>query len=561
MLSGLMMDYPLTLNTIVEHAGRMSPRKTIKTKQPDGSWREYSYAEFQRRVRRLGNALAALGLEPGERVATFAWNNYQHLELYFGIPCAGAVCHTLNIRLSHEQLKYIIDHAEDKIIFVDGTLLPLIEPIADQLRTVRHFVLFNAEADQAGKLPNVLHYEELMAAASDDYDWRCADENMALGLCYTSGTTGLPKGVLYSHRSMMLHTLGVLQAAALGPTEADVVLPVVPQFHAMAWGLPYAATWVGASIVMPGPHLQPAPLADMIESERVTIAAGVPTIWNGLYHELRQNPRDISSITQLVVGGSAMPRGLIEAYERDFGVNVVHAWGMTEMSPIGSVAKLQSQHQDLDAASRWDVKAKQGYFVPGVDARIADDEGKELPWDGETMGELQVRGYWVAGQYYKREDDAEHFTDDGWFRTGDVGAIDRDGYMTITDRTKDLVKSGGEWISSVDLENMLISHPDVREAAVIAVPDERWGERPLAVLVPLDGEYDPQALNAYLLEHFPKFWLPDRYIVVEEIPKTGVGKMDKKVLRQLHADGELGPHPKPLPGGSVSTRPHKEGGA
>ncbi|MCY4062987.1 MAG: long-chain fatty acid--CoA ligase [Chloroflexi bacterium] len=539
MLSGLMMDYPLTLNTIVEHASRMTPRKTIKTKQPDGGWHEYNYADFYRRVKKLGNVLEALGVEPGDRVATFAWNSYQHLEFYFGIPCAGAVVHTLNIRLSPEQLKFIIDHAEDKVVFVEGSLLPLIEPIADQLKTVERFVLFNMADGQSSCLPKAAHYEDLMAAASDDYKWRCADENMALGLCYTSGTTGMPKGVLYSHRSMMLHTLGVLQAAALGPTEADVVLPVVPQFHAMAWGLPYAAAWVGANIVMPGPHLQPAPLAEIIESERVTIAAGVPTIWNGMYHELRSNPRDISSITQLVVGGSAMPRGLIEAYERDFGVNVVHAWGMTEMSPIGSVAKLQTRHYDLAEEHRWDIKAKQGYFVPGVDARIVDDDGRELPWDGATMGELQVRGYWVAGQYYKIENDHEHFTDDLWFRTGDVVTIDEDGFMTITDRTKDLVKSGGEWISSVDLENMLISHPAVLEAAVIAVPDERWGERPLAVLVPLDGEHDPQALNAYLLEHFPKFWLPDAYVVVDEIPKTGVGKMDKKVLRQWHADGKL----------------------
>ncbi len=539
MLNGLMMDYPLTLSTIVEHAKRMTPRKTIKTKLPDGSWHEYTYADFYRRVKRLGNVLEALGVETGDRVATFAWNSFEHLEFYFGVPGAGAVCHTLNIRLSPEQLNFIIDHAEDKVIFIDGTLLPLIEPIAAQLKTVKHFVLFNYDKSRQCSLPNVSHYEDLMAAASDEYEWRCTDENMAMGLCYTSGTTGMPKGVLYSHRSMMLHTLGVLQAAALGPTEADVVLPVVPQFHAMAWGLPYACAWVGATMIMPGPHLKPEPLAEMIESERVTIAAGVPTIWNSLYHELRQHPRDISSITQLVVGGSAMPRGLIEAYERDFNVNVVHAWGMTEMSPIGSVSKLQTQHRNLDAAGRWDIKAKQGYFVPGVDARIVDGDGCELPWDGQTMGELQVRGYWVAGQYFKLEHDHEHFTDDGWFRTGDVVTIDANGYMTITDRTKDLVKSGGEWISSVDLENALISHPDVLEAAVIAVPDETWGERPLAVLVPLDGVYDPTVLNAYLLEHFPKFWLPDQYIVVEEIPKTGVGKMDKKVLRQHYATGEL----------------------
>ena len=540
MLAGLMMDYPLTLSTIAEHAKRMTPRKTIKTKLPTGAWHEYTYADFYGRVKRLGNVLDSLGVRPGDRVGTFAWNTFEHLEFYFGIPGAGAVCHTLNIRLSPEQLKYIIDHAEDKVIFVDGTLLPLIEPIAHELKTVEHFVLFNCDSSRAVELPNVSHYEDLMATASDDYEWRCQDENMAMGLCYTSGTTGMPKGVLYSHRSMMLHTLGVMAAAALGPSESDVVLPVVPQFHAMAWGLPYACAWVGATLIMPGPHLQPEPLAEMIEREGVTIAAGVPTIWNGLYHELRQNPRDISSITQLVVGGSAMPRGLIEAYERDFGVNVAHAWGMTEMSPIGSVSKLQTRHRDLDEAARWDVKAKQGYFVPGVDARIVDDDGRELAWDGATMGELQVRGYWVAGQYYKLEDDHDHFTDDGWFRTGDVATIDEAGYMTITDRSKDLVKSGGEWISSVDLENALMSHEAVLEAAVIAIPDERWGERPLAVLVPLDASWSADELNRYLLQQFPKFWLPDVYLVVNEIPKTGVGKMDKKVLRRLHADGELG---------------------
>ncbi len=539
MLSGLMMDYPLTLDRIVEFARRMTPQKSIRTKLPDGDWHEYSYAEFFRRVKKLGNVLRTLGVEPGDRVGTFAFNNYQHLEFYFGIPGAGAVCHTLNIRLSQEQLKYIINHAEDKVIFVEGALIPALEAIADQLKTVRHFVVFNSDPGAECRLPNALRYEDLMAAASADCEWRCPDENMAMGLCYTSGTTGMPKGVLYSHRSMMLHTMGVLQTAAIGVTEADVVLAVVPQFHAMAWGLPYAAAWVGATIVMPGPHLQPAPLADMIERERVTIAAGVPTIWNGLYHELRRNPRDVSSITQLVVGGSAMPRGLIEAYEDDFGVNVVHAWGMTEMSPIGSVSKLQTRHQALDAAGRWDIKAKQGYFVPGVEARIVDGDGAELPWDGETLGELQVRGFWVAGQYFKTEVDREHFSADGWFRTGDVATIDRNGFMTIADRTKDLVKSGGEWISSVDLENMLISHPDILEAAVIAMPDERWGERPLAVLVPLRGEYDADALNAYLLERFPKYWLPDRYAQVQEIPKTGVGKMDKKVLRQMLADGEL----------------------
>ena len=376
--------------------------------------------------------------------------------------------------------------------------------------------------------------------ASDDFAWRCVDENMAMGLCYTSGTTGLPKGVLYSHRSMMLHTLGVMAGRRAGSPPKPMSFCRSSR-NSMPWpgGLPYACAWAGATMIMPGPHLQPAPLAEMIERERVTIAAGVPTIWNGLYHELRQNPRDISCVTQLVVGGSAMPRGLIAAYERELGVNVVHAWGMTEMSPIGSVSKLQTRHAELDEEARLDVKARQGYFVPGVEARIVDDSGAELPWDGATMGELQVRGYWVAGQYYRVERDDEHFTADGWFRTGDVCTIDASGFMTITDRTKDLVKSGGEWISSVDLENALMSQESVLEAAVIAVPDERWGERPLAVVTPLDGDCDEAALNESLLAHFPKFWLPDKYVAVSEIPKTGVGKMDKKALRALYASGDL----------------------
>ncbi len=536
MLSGLMMDYQLTIDRVLEHGNRLYPHKQIKTKLPYGSLHGYAYRDLYGRVKKLCNVLEDLGVEPGDRVGTFAWNNYQHVELYFAAPGAGAVVHTLNIRLFPDQLAYIINHAEDKVIFVDATLLPLLEPLAGKIDGVEHFVLFNGpDAGAAGSLGGQVHdYETLMDAADGEYSWRVEGENQAMGLCYTSGTTGHPKGALYSHRSMYLHTVGSCQAAAIGLTEDDVVLPVVPQFHAMAWGLPYAAVNVGAGLVLPGPHMQPAALAELIESERVTVAAGVPTIWNGLYHDLKQNPRDISCIRALVVGGSAMPRALIEAYEKELGVNVVHAWGMTEMSPLGTVSKLLSHHSDMTQEEIWDVKARQGYPISGVEMRIVNDEGEELPWDGETFGELQVRGPWVVRSYFKLEGGDDSFTEDGWFCTGDVVTITPDGFMTITDRTKDLVRSGGEWISSVELENLLMAHPLVLEAAVIAVPDERWYERPLAVVVPTDAADPPDndALQAFLEPQVAKWWLPDGYEFIDDIPKTGTGKFDKKVLRE-----------------------------
>lgn len=543
MLHGLMMDYQLTLDRILEHANRMFPHKLIKTKLPNGAMHEYTYADLYRRVKRLGNVLDKLGIEPGDRVGTFAWNTFEHLEFYFGIPLAGAVCHTLNIRLFPHQLSYVVNHAEDKVVFIDATLLKVFEAAADEIQGVQHYVLFNAKPGIETKLKNVLFYEDLMSAADEDFTWRCTDERQAMGLCYTSGTTGNPKGALYSHRSMFLHTVGECQANALGITESDVLLPVVPQFHAMAWGLPYAATMVGAQIMMPGLHLKPDALAQMIEEERVTVAAGVPTIWNGLYHDLKNNPRDISCVRALVVGGAAMPRALIEAYERDLKVNVLHAWGMTELSPLGTVSRLLSHHLNLPEHEKWDIKAKQGYPIAGVEMRIVNEQGKELPWDGTTMGELQVRGPWIVRQYFKVDPTPEHFTADGWFRTGDVVTINHDGIMTIADRTKDLIKSGGEWISSVELENALMAHPKVLEAAVIAVPNEQWSERPLAVVVPAPNVTDltPEILQAFLEPQFASFWLPDEYVLLNEIPKTSVGKFDKKVLRQRHAEGHLIP--------------------
>lgn len=539
-MHGLMMDYPLTLDRIVEHAARLFPHKRIHTRRPDGGAHEYTYADLCRRSRRLAGALARLGIAPGDRVGTFAWNHHQHLEMYFGVPGAGAVCHTLNVRLFPGQLAWIVNHAEDRVVFVDASVLPLFERVAGDIRCVEHYVLVNAPRDVETALPNVMHYEDLVARGDDGFAWRSTDERMAMGLCYTSGTTGDPKGALFSHRSMFLHTLGENQAMGLGLTEADVVLPVVPQFHAMAWGLPYACAMAGADVVMPGPHLQPAALAEVIESYRVTVAAGVPSIWNGLYHELKARPRDVSSVRALVVGGSAMPRALIEGYERDLGVDVVHAWGMTEMSPLGTVSKLRRQHRALPAAEQWDVKARQGMPLAGVELRIVGDDGAEMPWDGETMGELQARGPWVIRSYYRREPTPEHFTADGWFRTGDVGTMTPDGYLTITDRTKDLVKSGGEWISTVALEGALMAHAQVLEAAVIAVPDEKWSERPLAVVVRTEGEpVSSDALRAHLAESFAKFEIPDRFVFVDELPKTSVGKFDKKVLRGRYAEGSL----------------------
>ena len=541
-MHGLMMDYPLTIDRILEHANRIYGDRQIYTKLPDGSTHTYTYADLYRRSKRLASALSKRGIQMGDRLGTFGWNNYQHMELYYGIPGCGAVCHTLNIRLFAEQVAYIIEHAEDRIVFIDASLLKLFEPIAAQVSCVEQYVLYGVDSVPETTLPNVLLYEDLIAEGDDDYQWPVTDERTAMGMCYTSGTTGEPKGALYSHRSMYLHTIGMLQANAAAITSADMILPVVPQFHVMSWGIPFAAALVGAELIMPGPFLQPGPLADMVQDYKVTVVTGVPTIWMGVYHEVQKHPRDLSSIRSLIVGGSAMPRSMIEAYEGKLGVNVVHAWGMTEMSPLGTICHLSRQHEGLSQSEQWDVKAKQGTPIGGVELRIVDEDGQELPWDGETMGELQVRGPWVIKQYFKREPSAESFTSDGWFRTGDVCTMTPDGYMQITDRTKDLIKSGGEWISSVDLENALIAHPLVREAAVIAIPDEKWSERPMAAVVPVEGQtgLNIDDLQAHLSAHFAKWMLPDKFVFITEVPKTSTGKFDKKVLRQQYTNGQLG---------------------
>lgn len=540
-MQGLMMDYPLILDRILEHANKIYGHKRIHTKLPDGSTHTYTYAEAFKRVKKLSSALAKRGIQVGDRLGTFGWNNYQHFEQYFGIPGCGAVCHTLNIRLFPDQIAYIISHAEDRMVFVDASLIKLMEAVAPQVTCVENFVVYGSNGPIETSLPNVILYEDLLAEGDESYVSPVTDENTAFGMCYTSGTTGDPKGALYSHRSMFLHTFGMIQGNAAALTNADVILAIVPQFHVMSWGIPFAAALCGCDLVMPGPFLQPGPLADMVQEHKVTVATGVPTIWTGIHHEIQANPRDISTIRALIVGGSAMPRGLIEIYERNYGVNVIHAWGMTELSPLGTMSKLSSEHLDLTEEAQFDIKAKQGYPLGGIEARIVDENNEELPWDGQTMGELQVRGPWVIKSYFKREPTEEHFTPDGWFRTGDVATMSADGYMQITDRTKDLIKSGGEWISSVDLENALIAHDKVLEATVIAVPDEKWDERPLAAIVPVspDDPPTPEELLAYLAPQFAKWWLPEKFAIIEEVPKTSTGKFNKRVLRQQFADGEL----------------------
>ena len=532
----MMMNYPLTLAQILEHARHIHGSKQITTLLPDQTFHGYTYTALYERVKRLANAIMQLGvIQPGDRVGTYASNTYQHLELYYAIPCIGAVLHPLNVRLTAVQLARIVQEAEDKIIFVDGVYAEQFEALREKIGFER-VVHLNPSAT-----PPDVAYEQLLSEAEPAYSWDIPDENWAMGLCYTSGTQGEPRGVLYTHRSMFLHTLAVNQADVFGLTEADVVMPLVPMFHAMAWGLPYAAMFAGADIVLPG--AKPLCLADLIAETGVTVAAGVPTIWAKVYPELSKRRQDISTLRRLIVGGEAMPPTLIEAYEKNLGVEVCHAWGMTEMSPTGTFSKLRGAHQNLSDAEKWRIKAKQGRPIPGVELRLAAETSNgfaKLAWNGEVVGELQVRSPWTASRYYNIQPTIEHFTPDGWLRTGDVATIDVEGYMQIVDRAKALIRSGGESISSVALETSLLKHPSVHEAAVIGVPDEKWGERPLAVVVltpvgTVSNRTDTDlaiTLKQHLVPEFPKFWIPDRFIVVDEIPKTSVGKFDKQALRK-----------------------------
>jgi fatty-acyl-CoA synthase len=538
MLQGLMQDFPLTLRHVLERMRSVyGDSEVVTLRRAEGDELERSrasYAEVGERIDRLCGALVALGVKQGDRVATFAWNSQEHLEVYLGAPCMGAVLHTLNIRLFHDQLTYIANHAEDQVVFVDDSLVPVLEKVAPSFETVRHYVVIG-DGD-AGSLPNVVRYEELLSSQGGGYDYPALDERAAAGLCYTSGTTGHPKGVLYSHRSNVLHAMGASMTEALGVSSQDRLLPVVPMFHANAWGLPYACTLVGADMVMPSRFLQAEPLARLIREEAVTFAGAVPTIWMDLLRYADEYKPDLSSLRFVMCGGAAVPESLMRAFQERHGVRIVQGWGMTETSPLGSVARPPKSAGEDD---EWRYRSATGRILPLVEARLVGDDGGEVPWDGESTGEVEVRGPWIASDYYNDPAGPEKF-DGEWLRTGDIASIDSRGYMRISDRAKDVIKSGGEWISSVELENELMSHPDVMEAAVIAKPDERWTERPLACVVLKEGSpCTPDELREHLVDRVAKWWIPDEFAFVDAVPKTSVGKFDKKVLRKQLAEGTL----------------------
>ncbi len=536
-LEGLMQnDFQLTLNHVLHRMRSCNHGAEVVSVDAAGDIERASHAALAERVDRLAGALRKLGIAQGERVGTFAWNHQRHFELYLAVPCTGAVLHTLNVRLFAEQLTYIINHAEDRVIFIDDSLVELMEQLAPTIPNVEHFVVMG-DGD-AGGLPNVLRYEELLAeAGAGGFDYPELDERQAAALCYTSGTTGNPKGVLYSHRSISLHSTATLMADANGLSREERVLAVVPMFHANAWGLPYGAALAGADLILPGRHLDAASLARLIAGERPTQMGCVPTIFADLLRYADEHPEvDLSSLQNAACGGSAVPKALMRDFDERHNVSIFQAWGMTETSPVASYSRPREGEHDEDY---WNYRARQGRPLPWVELRLIDDDGAEVPWDGSSTGEIQVRGPWIAAGYYREGASAEKFAD-GWLRTGDIASVDDTAFIQITDRSKDVIKSGGEWISSVELENELMAHPDVLEAAVIAKPDERWSERPLCcVVLRSDANTSAADLVEHLRPRVAKWWLPDEFAFVEEIPKTSVGKSDQKVLRSRLADGTL----------------------
>ncbi|MDP2329093.1 MAG: 3-(methylthio)propionyl-CoA ligase [Reyranella sp.] len=538
---GLMQDRPLLIQQLIDHAALNHGDTEIVSRTLEGGIHRYTYRDARVRAKKVAEALTALGIKPGDRIGTLAWNGYRHFELYYGISGMGAVCHTINPRLFPEQIVYIVNHADDQILFVDLNLLPAVEKLLPELKGVRHVVAMTdrAHLPKDCKTPNLLVYEELIADKPGTYEWPEFDERTASSLCYTSGTTGNPKGVLYSHRSTILHAYGSALPDTLGISARAVVLPVVPMFHVNAWGLPYSGALAGAKLVFPGVALDGASLYELFEKERVTFTAGVPTVWLALLNHMQANKLKLSTLKYAVIGGSAAPPAMIETFDREFGVEVLHAWGMSEMSPLGTVNHPKEKHLELPAADLLRLRLKQGRPPFGVDMMIVDDAGKELPRDGKAFGDLLVRGPWITSGYFRGEG-GKVLREGGWFATGDVAMIDPDGYMQITDRSKDVIKSGGEWISSIDLENAAMAHPGVAEAAVIGVAHPKWDERPLLIIHKKpDAAVTKQELIEFLGAKVAKWWLPDDVQFVDAIPHTATGKILKTKLRETFKDYKL----------------------
>ena len=538
---GQMMQLPLLISSLLVHAERHHGDQWVVSRRVEGDIHRISYREVAARARRVANALQTLGVMPGQRAATLAWNTHRHMELYYGVSGSGRVLHTLNPRLHPDQIVYIADHAEDQVMFFDMTFWPLIQAVAGRTKTVKQWVAMTSRehmppAEQAAKVPNLLCYEDLLAAASDTYTWPVFDENTASSLCYTSGTTGNPKGVLYSHRSTVLHTMVAALPDCFGCSAADAILPVVPMFHVNSWGIVYMAPMTGAKLVLPGPGLDGKSLYELFESEGVTISAGVPTVWQGLLAHVEAHGLKFSTMRKSAIGGSACPPAMIRKFRDDYGVHVIHAWGMTEMSPIGTAAAFKSQHTALDDEGKLAVMSTQGRAVYGVDMKIVGEDGAELPWDGQASGDLLVRGPWIIDTYFKGEGGnplAKDAAGHGWFPTGDVARITPEGYMVITDRSKDVIKSGGEWIGSIDLENIAMAHPAVAMAACIAAYHPKWDERPLLVVVKKPGmEVTREELLAFYEGKIAKWWTPDDVVFTDAIPLGATGKMQKIKLRE-----------------------------